>query len=85
MLSTENDAIDFECFLKMLSRKVSTSAEEELKEVFDVFDLNMDGFISISELYDLMVRLGEKASMVSLKFIAVQTRPRVNRYIWQTF
>lgn len=49
----------------MMSRKMSTSAEDELREVFEVIDMRQDGFICATELYDILVRLGERVDMVS--------------------
>lgn len=45
----------------MLSRRITTPQEEEieLQESFRVFDKNGDGFISTSELRQVIVNLGE--------------------------
>ncbi|MBA0559035.1 hypothetical protein Golob_016017 [Gossypium lobatum] len=39
-----------------------TDAEEELKEAFRVFDKDLNGYISASELRNVMMNLGEKLS-----------------------
>ncbi|KGG50401.1 calmodulin [Mitosporidium daphniae] len=55
--------IDFFEFLTMMARKVKdVDAEAELKEAFDVFDKNGDGFISSEELALVLKNLGEPAS-----------------------
>jgi calmodulin len=53
--------IDFHEFLGLMSRKWKhEDSEEELKEVFRVFDKDQDGYISAAELRHLMTNLGEK-------------------------
>jgi calmodulin len=56
-----NGTIDFDEFVAMLSRRITTPQEEEieLQESFRVFDKNGDGFISTSELRQVIVNLGE--------------------------
>ena len=48
----------------MMSRKVSVNPDTELKEVFTVFDINGDGYISGDELYEILSRLGETITKV---------------------
>jgi Ca2+-binding EF-hand superfamily protein len=46
-------------------KKAPTEIDEELREIFKVFDKNLDGFIDNHELKDVLVRLGETISDVS--------------------
>ncbi len=39
--------------------------EEELMEIFKIFDKNQDGFIDNEELKDVLIRLGENITDVS--------------------
>ena len=56
-----NGTIDFPEFLTMMSRKMKdTDAEEEIRNAFQVFDKNLDGFITPAELRHIMTNLGEK-------------------------
>ena len=59
-----NGVMDFSEFIKLLSGKLQNpkDAEQELKEVFDVFDSDGDGSISSEELRHVMMNLGEKLS-----------------------
>ena len=45
---------------------MSIDPEKELFEVFQVFDKNKDGFISSEELYEVLSKLGESITRVSL-------------------
>ncbi|CAF0810181.1 unnamed protein product [Brachionus calyciflorus] len=53
--------VDFEEFICMMSkfRKTAKELDDELKEIFKIFDKNKDGFIDYAELKDVLVRLGE--------------------------
>ncbi|XP_057483722.1 calmodulin-2/4-like [Actinidia eriantha] len=56
-----NGTIDFPEFLNLMARKMKdTASEEELKETFQVFDKDQDGFISAADLSHVMTKLGEK-------------------------
>uniref|UniRef100_A0A914VFN4 EF-hand domain-containing protein n=1 Tax=Plectus sambesii TaxID=2011161 RepID=A0A914VFN4_9BILA len=56
-----NGTIEFDEFLKMMSRKMKDiDSEQELREAFQVFDRDNDGYISASELRYVMTNLGEK-------------------------
>ncbi|GKU85864.1 hypothetical protein SLE2022_250070 [Rubroshorea leprosula] len=58
-----NGTIEFVEFLNLMAKKMKeTDAEEELKEVFQVFDKDQDGYISANELRQVMINLGEKLS-----------------------
>ncbi|KAL7076621.1 hypothetical protein ACQ4LE_004127 [Meloidogyne hapla] len=55
-----NGSIELDEFVKMMSRKVKESeSEKELREAFQVFDKDNDGFISHFELRFVMQNLGE--------------------------
>ncbi|XP_076449473.1 neo-calmodulin-like isoform X1 [Babylonia areolata] len=55
--------IDFDEFVDIFARKMTIDPEAELKEVFYVFDSDHDGFISPSELFNVLSKLGEKISL----------------------
>jgi calmodulin len=57
-----NGTIDFDEFCTLMSRnKMGTSSEEdEIFEAFKVFDKDGNGFISASELRQVMAGLGKK-------------------------
>ncbi|XP_020104890.1 calmodulin-like protein 8 [Ananas comosus] len=56
-----NGSIEFGEFLYLMAKKMKeTNDEEELKEAFKVFDKDQNGFISASELSNVMINLGEK-------------------------
>ena len=58
-----NGSIELEEFVKMMSKKVKESEnEKELREAFQVFDKDNDGFISAFELRFVMTNLGESLS-----------------------
>ena len=53
--------MDFPEFLALMARKLNTEdIEEEMKEAFQVFDKDGNGFISTAELRHVMVNLGER-------------------------
>ena len=53
--------IEFAEFLALITRKTEESeAEDELREIFRVFDEDGDGYISAVELKHVMRNLGEK-------------------------
>lgn len=57
-----NGNIDFPEFLTMMQKKLSSrsDSEEEVREAFKVFDKDCNGFISASDLKQVMNNLGEK-------------------------
>ena len=56
-----NGTIDFPEFLSLMARKMKeTDTEEELVEVFRVFDRNGNGLISAAELRHAITIFGEK-------------------------
>ena len=55
-----NELIDFDEFFTMMSRKAKdTETEKEIKEAFEKFDKDGNGFISAAELRHSMTKLGE--------------------------
>ncbi|KAH7666126.1 calcium-binding protein CML protein [Dioscorea alata] len=62
--SNENGTIEFGEFLNLIAHKMKATNdfEEELKEAFNVFDKDQNGYISPTELKNVMMSLGEKLS-----------------------
>ncbi|WMV17758.1 hypothetical protein MTR67_011143 [Solanum verrucosum] len=57
----DNGTMEFNEFLNLITKKMKeTNLEEELKEVFKVFDKDQNGFISATDLRHVMINLGEK-------------------------
>jgi calmodulin len=62
-----NGTVDFNEFLTMMIEKASAKDPNvELREAFKVFDKNNDGYISESELREVMDQLGENLSDVEI-------------------
>ena len=61
----------------LVMNRFSADPEAELREVFNVFDINKDGFITTEELYEILVRLGE--SITKVKYKALIVKYLVNR------
>ncbi|XP_077987326.1 calmodulin-alpha-like [Glandiceps talaboti] len=58
-----NGEIDFQGFLKMMAQMLHESESDQgLKEAFNVFDKDGDGYINPTELRQIMSNLGEKMS-----------------------
>ena len=55
--------MDFREFMLMMNR-LSSDPEAELREVFNVFDINKDGYITTDELYEILTKLGESITKV---------------------
>lgn len=56
-----NGSIEFPEFLRMMAKKVSDLyAEDEIREAFQFFDRDGNGFITRHELKSVMMNLGEK-------------------------
>ncbi|CAN0898506.1 Calmodulin-like protein 8 [Linum grandiflorum] len=53
-------AMDFDEFLTVISRKMQEHVRDELKEAFKVFDRDQDGFISPTDLMQVMINMGER-------------------------
>ena len=61
--SLGNGEIDFEEFLQMMSKKITTNdTEEEIRDAFRIFDKDGNGLISAHELRQIMMNLGEKVT-----------------------
>ena len=59
--------IEFEEFCEMMARKMNEcDVEEELKQAFDMFDTDGNGFVTKDELKIVMEKLGEKLSSVEI-------------------
>ena len=58
----KSGSVDFDEFLSLMAKKLksNTDPEEELREAFDVFDRDGNGFISAEELRNALTNLGEK-------------------------
>merc|ERR1719378_457262 len=55
---SEDKEISWDDFVKMMTEYVNY--DEDLKASFDMFDINGDSFITEDELWDVMVKCGEK-------------------------
>lgn len=60
-LVLDSGTVDFEEFIGMMAkfRKSKQEMDDELREIFKIFDRNQDGFIDCNELKDVLIRLGE--------------------------
>ena len=59
--------IEFDEFCEMMARKMNEcDADEELKQAFDMFDTDGNGFVTKDELKIVMEKLGEKLSSVEI-------------------
>ncbi|KAI0275835.1 putative calmodulin [Russula aff. rugulosa BPL654] len=56
-----NGTIDFSEFLTLMARKTRhIDSEEEMKEAFNGFDKDGNGFVSVAELRLVMTSIGER-------------------------
>lgn len=56
-------SVEFGEFVDLMTRKVkSKEAEEELREAFEIFDIDGNGFITSRDLRQAMTKLGERLS-----------------------
>ncbi|CAI4229708.1 unnamed protein product [Auanema sp. JU1783] len=63
-----NGCIDIDEFLNVLRKQfVDPKEEKELRQVFNVFDKNQDGLISLDDLVYVMMSLGEKLTEAEAK------------------
>jgi len=54
------DTIEFNEFLQMMSKQMRNYSQDSLRDTFRIFDKDDDGLISVEELRNIMLRLGEK-------------------------
>jgi len=54
------DTIEFNEFLQMMSKQMKNYSQDSLRDAFRIFDKDDDGLISVEELRNIMLRLGEK-------------------------
>ncbi|XP_063717122.1 uncharacterized protein LOC134844393 [Symsagittifera roscoffensis] len=61
--------IEFNEFLTLITSKITedTDSEETVRQAFQLFDQDDDGFITVSELYRMMANLGEHLNMEDVK------------------
>ncbi|XP_062620981.1 neo-calmodulin-like isoform X2 [Saccostrea cucullata] len=56
-----NGSIDFEEFVLMMARKLEKSnTEDEIREAFTLFDKDCNGYITVSELRNILTETGQK-------------------------
>mmetsp|Transcript_26966 Transcript_26966/g.20175 ORF Transcript_26966/g.20175 Transcript_26966/m.20175 type:complete len:102 (-) Transcript_26966:20-325(-) len=68
-------AIEFPEFLKLMAKKMKdTDAEEELVEAFKVFDKEGRGEVSIEELKQAMINIGEKTPLEEIEDMVEELR-----------
>ncbi|PAA62089.1 hypothetical protein BOX15_Mlig018223g1 [Macrostomum lignano] len=57
-------SIEFDEFLEMMKKQMnSADSEEEVRRAFRLFDADGDGFLSATELHQVMQNLGERLTM----------------------
>ncbi|XP_073047600.1 uncharacterized protein [Primulina eburnea] len=55
-----NGTIEFPEFVDLMAKKMKeTEADDDLREAFDLFDQDRNGYISADELQQVMLRFGE--------------------------
>ncbi|KAH3731475.1 calmodulin D [Pelomyxa schiedti] len=63
-----NGTVDFEEFVQMMSKTMTTQSKEaQLKNAFDIFDADHDGFITAEELKRGMAAMGETLTAADIK------------------
>ncbi|KAH7825308.1 putative Calmodulin [Monocercomonoides exilis] len=69
----DEGAVTFPTVLEMLKPRLLYIKEEDLKqEIFEEFDKNEDGFINVTDLYQVMKELGEELTQEELQFMIQQ-------------
>ncbi|KAI6040790.1 calmodulin-like protein [Pisolithus marmoratus] len=60
--------IDFQEFLTMMELMTrDTDGEKEMREAFNVFDVDGNGYVSAAELQQVMTRLGERLTRADVE------------------
>ncbi|XP_064622750.1 calmodulin, striated muscle-like [Lineus longissimus] len=64
-----NDEIDFDEFCDLMMRKAAEGSNDdaELREAFQIFDTKDHGYITLMDLKNVMISLGEKLSDAELE------------------
>ncbi|XP_073049058.1 calmodulin-like [Primulina eburnea] len=60
MMNEVDGEMDFEEFINIMARKIKENMVDELREAFQVFDRDQDGFVSAIELKMVMINLGKR-------------------------
>ena len=65
-----NGEVDFEEFLTLMKKQIKNmDPEDELRELFQIYDINSDGLISAMEVQTVMSKQGERINNEELKEI----------------
>ena len=65
-----NGEVDFEEFLTLMKKQIKNmDPEDELRELFQIYDINSDGLISAMEVQTVMSKQGESINNEELKEI----------------
>lgn len=57
------DLVEFAKFHRNVAAAAAAGKEEEIRDAFDLYDLDKDGLISPTELHIVLNKLGEKCSL----------------------
>ena len=68
----DNEAIDFEEFLSLMNTKIIANNDDNLERLFNLFDKDKKGEISILDLKDVIRGLGENFSEEEIANIIMQ-------------
>jgi len=65
--SDKNGSVDFDEFVDLMHNQVNkVDAESDMRDAFNTFDRNKDGFISPAELKSVMASMGEKLTQAEV-------------------
>jgi len=74
--SNDNKTIDFAEFLNTISQKMQDNGtEDEIREAFKIFDKDETGFISTTELRDIMTNMGQKLTVEEVNEMIRESNP----------